>query len=349
MCRPCGEGFSPLDSLLGMEQIGHKMTPEMAAKIAYVGQFSSSFKDAAECFDYVAGQYISSSLIRQVTEETGKKVDEEQRESAKQAYAKPEEAVPAVLPKDRKSGTLYVMTDGSQVNTRKEDKEGSTWKEMKLGLVYNNAQIRTRKSGQAILTDKEYVTHFGGVNEFKPQLFDTAVKAGYGTYEQTAFIGDGAIWIWNLADEMFPDAVQVLDYYHMSENVHDYAKYLYPSDEAEMKQWASIVITNIESGKIDEALQMIPSTSQKKLPSGVPNLPVYLENNRNRMNYDELEKHGFKVGSGAIESGNKKVIQQRMKQSGMRWNMETGQSIATLRAKSASGRWKDVERLLNVS
>jgi len=178
VCRLCGEGFSPLDSLLGMEQIGHKMTPEMAAKIAYVGQFSSSFKDAAECFDYVAGQYISSSLIRQVTEETGKKVDEEQRESAKQAYAKPEEAVPAVLPQDRKSGTLYVMTDGSQVNTRKEDKEGSTWKEMKLGLVYNDAHIRTRKSGQAILTDKEYVTHFGGVHEFKPLLFDTAVNAG---------------------------------------------------------------------------------------------------------------------------------------------------------------------------
>jgi len=148
---------------------------------------------------------------------------------------------------------------------------------------------------------------------------------------------------------MFPDAVQVLDYYHMSENVHDYAKYLYPSDEAEMKQWASNVITNIESGKIDEALKMIPPTSKKKLPSGVPNLPVYLENNRNRMNYNELEKQGFKVGSGAVESGNKKVIQQRMKQSGMRWGVETGQSIAALRAKSASGRWKDVERLLNVS
>lgn len=294
MCRPCGDGFSPLDSLLGIEQIGNKVTPDMAAKIAYVGQFSSSIKDAAECFEYVAGQYISSS-IRQVTEETGKKVDEVQRESAKQAYVKPEESVPAVLPKDRKSGTLYVMmTDGSQVNTRKEDKEGSTWKEIKLGLVYNNAQIRTRKSGQAILTEKEYVTHFGGVNEFKPQLFNTAIKAGYGTYEKTAFIGDGAIWIWNMADEVFPDAVQVLDYYHMSDNVHDYAKYLYPSDESKMKQWASIVITNIEWGKIDEALQMIPSTSLKKLPSGVPNLPVYLNNNRNRMNTMNLKNKDLK-------------------------------------------------------
>lgn len=62
-----------------------------------------------------------------------------------------------------------------------------------------------------------------------------------------------------------------------------------------------------------------------------------------------LEERGFKVGSGAVESGNKKVIQQRMKQSGMRWNMEPGQSIAALRAKSASGRWKDVERVLSVS
>jgi hypothetical protein len=110
---------------------------------------------------------------------------------------------------------------------------------------------------------------------------------------------------------MFPDATQVLDDYHMSENVHEYAKYHHPSDESKMKKWADTIIANIESGNVDEALIMIPSHEQK-LPVGVPNLHIYLDNNRHRMNYKELQQKGFKVGSGAVESDNKKVIQQRM-------------------------------------
>lgn len=143
VCRPCGKGFSPVDALLGMEQTQHKMTPEMATKIAYVGQFAPSFESAAHCFSYLMSIQISPFLIRQVTEETGKKVDEQQRRAAEQAYEKPEEAVPALLPKDHKPGTLYVMTDGSQMNTREKGKDGSPWKEMKLELVYSDDHVLT--------------------------------------------------------------------------------------------------------------------------------------------------------------------------------------------------------------
>lgn len=318
-------------------------------KIAYAGQFSPSFEAASECFDYMLGMQISPFLIRQITEETGKKTDEKQRETAKATFEKPEESAPALLPKDRKSGTLYVMTDGSQVNTRQTGKDGSTWKEMKLGEVYSDDHVVTRKDGQSILTEKEYVAHFGGVEAFKPLLFEAAARAGYGTYEKMVMIGDGARWIWNMCDELFPDAIQVLDYYHMCENVYSYAKYLYPSNDSEMKKWAAIVISKIETGKVDEVLKTLPPIHEHKLPVGVPNLHTYLKNNRERMNYKEFERQGYKIGSGAIESGNKKVIQQRMKQSGMRWGIETGQTIASLRAKNASGRWSDVEELLCAS
>jgi hypothetical protein len=164
-----------------------------------------------------------------------------------------------------------------------------------------------------------------------------------------AVIGDGAHWIWKMYEDLFPDAVQILDYYHMCENVYNYAKYLYPSDDQEMTVWAESVIAHIEEGEIDEALASIPVIGEAKLPVGVPNLLVYLTNNRTRMNYKALQQMGLKVGSGAIESGNKKVIQQRMKQSGMRWGVQTGQTIASLRAINASGRWRDVERILDAA
>lgn len=334
---------------MGMDLVGHKVTPEMAAKIAFAGQNAPSFETAEQSFEYLSGLRISRSLIRQITEETGQKVYEQKVEKAEKAIARPEESVPSLLPHERRAGTLYVLADGSQVNTRHKDQEGSSWKEMKLALVYSDKNVIMRKSGQSVLVDKEYVVYWGDVNGFKKLVFDTAVTKGYGTYERVVVIGDGAHWIWKMYEELFPDAVQVLDYYHMCENVYSYAKYLYPSDEQKMKGWAESVITHIEEGELDKALVSIPVSDELKLPPGVPNLVVYLTNNRNRMNYKTFQQMGLKVGSGAIESGNKKVIQQRMKQSGMRWNVKTGQTIASLRAENASGRWRNVERLLNVA
>lgn len=348
-CRSCGKGFSPVDTMLGLDEIGHKITPEMAAKIAYAGQMAPSFEAAEQSLNYLMGLQVSAYLIRQITEETGEKVHEQQMEAAEQAVARPEEAAPAALPHEQKPGTLYVMADGSQVNTREQGRDGSSWKEMKLGLVYSDDHVLTRKRGQSVLVDKEYVAYFGGVEGFKKLLFDAAARAGYGTYQQAVVIGDGAHWIWNMCEELFPDAIQVLDYYHMCENVYNYAKYLYPSDDSRIKGWAESMIAKIEKGDLDGALASIPLAHEAKLPAGVPNLHTYLSNNRNRMNYKALQQRGIKIGSGAVESGNKKVIQQRMKQSGMRWNVKTGQSVASLRAKSASGRWADVERILRAA
>jgi hypothetical protein len=337
-----------MDAMLGMD-IGHKVTPEMAVKIAFAGQMAPSFEAAEQGFEYLAGLQIGRSLIRQITEETGEKIFKQQMHKAEKTIGRPEEAVPSLLPHERRAGTLYILVDGSQVNTRIKDQEGSSWKEMKLGLIYSDKNIITRKGGQSVLVDKEYVAYWGDVNGFKKLLFKAAISKGYGTYKRVVVIGDGAHWIWNMYEELFPDAVQVLDYYHMCENAYSYAKYLYPSDEQKMKVWAESIIAHIEDGEIDKALGSIPVNDETKLPIGVPNLFVYLTNNRNRMHYKTFQRMGLKVGSGAIESGNKKVIQQRMKQSGMRWNVQTGQTIASLRAKNASGRWCDVERILNVA
>ena len=63
----------------------------------------------------------------------------------------------------------------------------------------------------------------GNVNEFKKFLFSAAAKAGYGKIKEVVLVGDGAQWIWNLCEELFTDAVQILDYYHLTENVNNYA------------------------------------------------------------------------------------------------------------------------------
>ena len=235
-----------------------------------------------------------------------------------------------------------MFTDGSQVNTILKDEKGSTWREMKLGLVFYDGDSIHRKDGKMIITKKEYVTFFGGVEEFKKLLYDAAARAGYGKIRQVVFIGDGSHWIWNMCEELFPDAVQILDYYHLSENVHSFAKYLYPDNEVKMKGWANGILDKIDKGLVDEILASLPELKDVKLPVQVPNLKIYIENNRGRIDYRRYKLRGYYIGSGAIESGNKLVIQQCMKQSGMRWSPSGGQYIAALRAKYASNQWDKV-------
>ena len=327
------------------EEIGlygdHKVTYAMADLLTYAGQLAVSFEKASEIIKKFTGVAVSESLIRSITEESGQKVYEDDMKRAKESYAKPELAFEEWLDKDKKEGVLYILMDGSHVNTTR-DKNGSSWREMKLGLVFWDHNSIKRKDEKSIIVEKEYVAYFGGVEEFKKLLFDAAIRAGYGTIRKVVVIGDGAHWIWNMCEELFPDAVQILDYYHMVENVSHFAKYLHPSNEVKAKGWEKEVIKQLESGDIDKVLNDLPDLKDEKLPINVPNLKVYLENNRNRIAYQDYELKGYSKGSGAIESGNKSVIQQRMKQAGMRWSVSGGQSIASLRAKYSSNRWDKV-------
>jgi hypothetical protein len=179
-------------------------------------------------------------------------------------------------------------------------------------------------------------------------VFAAACKAGYGKIKEVVVIGDGAQWIWNMCEELFPDAVQILDYYHLSENTHDYARFLYPEDEIGRRKWVKQVLDAVIGGKVEEAIKLIETRKVEKLPYGVVNLYAYIKNNRNRINYKSFKDRGYYIGSGAIESGNKMVIQQRMKQSGMRWSINGGQYIAALRTKHESGLWEDVIDVINM-
>lgn len=347
-CRRCHKGYGVIDKIIGIYG-KHRMTKGMTEMTTYMAQLIPSFVRASKAIKKLLGINISGKQIQIVSEEVGSKVFEKDKEIAQKAYEKPEETAPQEIAKNQKEGRLYIMTDGSQVNTRVEDKNGSTWKEMKLGLVFRDADVIKRNDENHIITKKEYVSYFGSVNEFKKFLFAAAARAGYGIMKEVVVIGDGAQWIWNMCEELFPDAVQILDFYHFSENTHEYAKYIYPENEVKRKAWVKEVLNAVETGEIDKAIRLVDESKVKKLPNTVVNLQTYINNNKHRINYKHLKQKSYYIGSGAIESANKKVIQQRMKQSGMRWGVIGGQDIAILRTKYESDCWQEVIDLIDAA
>jgi hypothetical protein len=97
--------------------------------------------------------------------------------------------------------------------------------------------------------------------------------------------------------------------------------------EKKYTPWAESLLSLLKNGRADEALENLKEYEGKKIKDGVVNPHTYLTNNRNKVDYPAYKNQSLYIDSGPIESGNKVVVQRRCKQSGMRWNVPTLQSM----------------------
>lgn len=318
------------------------MTVEMMLRLAYWAQNQCSYQMAERTVDEVDGIYVNDDTIRLVANHIGEIVFAEDCRRAEESYSIMNRCKTPY--KRNKKGILYIETDGAVLNTRHKDSNNSTWRENKLGVVFSSDNIHTwtDKHGnrQHRIKKREYTSYIGSVSEFKKHLLACAVRNGYGLYEKTVILSDGATWIRNMSEELFPDAQHILDYFHLCENVHTFAKHIFNMDETRYKSWAKDICEALKKSDSMQVLNELKKyDSEKSALSSPVALYGYIKNNIDHIDYASYEQQGLFIGSGAIESGNKVVLQRRLKQAGMRWNTKTAQSILTLVSKQTSGLW----------
>jgi hypothetical protein len=141
-----------------------------------------------------------------------------------------------------------------------------------------------------------------------------------------------------MKEDLFPDAQQILDYYHLCENINNFAKTHFKMDEQKYRPWANDVCKLLKEGKSAHALNLLRNISTS---SECERIQGYIRNNLNNIDYPEYIKKGYFIGSGYIESGNKVILQKRLKQAGMRWNSTTAQYVLTLKSKYESNLWNN--------
>jgi len=336
----------PLDYYLGIAGLPFKITPMAMLHIAYWAQNQLSFQRAEEALHDIRGLDLNDDTIRAVTNFVGSVVFANECQKAEEAIRKLESGELRFL--NDTDGVLYIQMDGAAINTRLQNESGSTWRENKLGEVFSTKDMHywTDKKGKRkhSLMSKQYVSYLGGVSEFKKHLFYCALCKGYGRFKKTVVLSDGAPWIRNAVEELFPDAQHILDYYHLCENVNTYAKHIFKMNEEKYKPWAKEMCDKLKNGNWEQVIKEINSLKNNETDNCPVNLLNYITTNIGHINYSEYEREGYFIGSGAIESGNKVVLQDRLKRAGMRWNIETAQTLLSLRAKTESQLWtSDVE------
>ena len=280
-------------------------------EIAFWGQNQPSFQKAAEIIYRVHNIKISYFTVMNITKFVGKLVFNYNYNHALEVWNnRANIEMNTIL----KKGTLYIQADGASVNTRIEDKDGSTWWENKLGIFFSDSDMYKRKNKSNIINHKEYVSYIGNVETFRMLVFAKAVELKYWEYENIVFISDGATWLRNMINELFPEATQILDKYHLIENIYDYGKFVFNNDMKKVEKFKDKIIGYCYSGEHNKIEKEFKKYKHIEIPSTICNLSTYLENNKDKVNYTTYEHNGWFVGSGAIESSNKTVVQLRLKQ-----------------------------------
>ena len=247
---------------------------------------------------------------------------------------------------------LYIEIDGTQVPVVRAEAEGragridgqpARTREAKLGCVFT--QTKPDEQGRPV-RDEASTTYTGAIEtaeQFGRRIYTEAWERGWSRAAKKVLLGDGANWIWNIGDQHFPGAIQIVDIWHAREHVWDLAAHLFPAEEKQRKRWARNRIKQLDAGRIEGLVEQLRAhpARQPKIREILRTEAEYFESNKKRMWYPRFRKLGFFIGSGVIEAGCKTVIGSRLKQSGMFWTVRGANAIIALRGNRLSRKFED--------
>lgn len=319
----------PFDEETGI--LGQSCSPGLRRLMGYAAS-KSSYGEASDDLWMFAGVRLSATEIQREVMDTGPEVHHHQDSLRKKV--EPQDDVPL----------MYIEVDGTGTPMRKEVLRGRKGKqadgsartrEVKMGCVFT--QTRLDEKGNPIRDPKSstYVANYKEATDFGGDILAEARYRGLGSARKKVFIGDGALWIWELARVNFPDAVQILDYYHASEHLHALATTCGVSPEglSTWKEW-------LWEGNIENIIQA--ASEAKSSPGDKESTETeiaYFEKNMKRMRYAAFRKQGFFIGSGVVEGGCKFVVGKRLKQSGMFWSLPGAENILDYRCTVLNNRY----------
>jgi len=339
-CGPCEKGFYPRDRALGLE--GSSLSPAVLRMVGQVGAMVS-FEEGHELLHDLAGVDVSARQIERYAEALGREIADDERQ--------------VIEPELPSAPTMYLGIDGTGVPVRKQEladrpgkqPDGSAkTREVKLVTVWT---AETRDPDGQPMRDLGSVTYSAAIEsaathdtdsdpaEFVARVVREARRRGFDQANRRVVLGDGALWIWNLADEHFPGAIQIVDLYHAKGHLWDVAKAIYGAGSDLAEQWAKQRRDELDNGRIDEILAAL--ALHAKTNDEARKCFDYVTRNRHRMRYPEFRAQGLCVGSGVVEAGCKTAIGVRCKRAGMHWTVAGADAIIALRCSKLSGRFED--------
>jgi hypothetical protein len=328
---------------LGLE--ASSLSPGVLRMVGRVGAMVS-FEEGHGLLRDLAGVDVPTKHVERAAEALGREIAEDERR-----VVEPPLVAEALAP------TLYLGMDGTGLPMRTSELAGrpgkqpdgtSKTREVKLCTVWS---AERRDEEGTPVRDEGSISYSAAIesaaqrdtdqvpSEFAARVEREAKRRGFERVARRAVLGDGAKWIWNLASEHFPDAIQIVDRFHAKQHLSDVAKAIYGAKSDLAPAWAKKRHDHLDDGKIDDILAALSPHADRC--EEARQCVGYFETNRQRMRYPEFHAAGLCTSTGVVEAGCKVAIGTRLKRTGMHWTVAGADAIIALRCCWLSGRLED--------
>jgi Uncharacterised protein family (UPF0236) len=332
------QGHHPADAALGLEGA---YTPALARLICLEGADEPSYEKASLHLQETGGIAVSSRQIQRTVLRVGEMaVAWQKRESP---------------PGPCDARVLYVEVDGTGVPMRREELHGRRGKQTDgtaktrqayLGCLFTQHTVDEKGRPIRDYASTTYVSSFASANDFGVWLRREALRRGLASAAQSVLLVDGASGLEKLGKDYFAESVQIVDFYHAMEHLHEVLELLWEKDHPEFKKrrrrWTKLLLSDGVERFLAQARQAAPEAAKA---GAMEKALGYFERNIARMQYGTFRQKGYFIGSGVVEAGCKSVVGARCKQSGMFWSTEGAEKILAFRCIHHSQRissfWKD--------
>jgi hypothetical protein len=338
-CAQCESGFCPRDRALRMEMFS--LTPGVLRMTGSAAGLVS-FEESSALLHELAGVQVSIKQVERAAEALGGEIAADEQRCV--------ENMGEVAP------TMYLGMDGTGVPMRAAEVAGRAGKQPDGSAKTREAKVITMWTAESRdaegkpVRDPGSVTYSAAIESaatpdaspdrsaFAERVLREATRRGFPEAARSVVLGDGSIWIWNTAQELFPQAIQILDRYHAKEALHRTAQAIF-ADTSAGKQWAEQRCTDLDEGRLRDIVHELRSHSDSCTEA--TKCALYIVRNRARMRYPTFRAQGLCTSTGVLEAGCKVVIGTRLKRAGMRWTVQGANAIIALRCSKLSGRFED--------
>ena len=347
-CAACNQGGCPRDQALGLD--GGSLSPAVTRMVGTAAALVS-FAESSALLGDLAGLAVEAKQVERTAEALGQAIALDERQ----------QVVPA--PAAELAPTLYLGLDGTGVPMRPTEVAGrpgkqadgsSKTREVKLCTVWS---AEGRDEDGVPVRDAGSVSYSAAIESaatrdtdqtcsaFAQRVEREASRRGFDRAPRRAVLGDGAPWIWNIAGEYFPAAIQIVDRFHAKEHLSAVAKLLYgaPSDLGDA--WATARHAELDAGQLARIVATLAAEYRRRRDPAkrdeIRKCIGYLWANRHRMRYPTFRAQGLCTSTAVVEAGCKVAIGTRLKRAGMHWTVRGANAIIALRCCKLSGRFED--------
>ena len=339
-CAHCDTGACPRDQTLGVADT--MLSPGVTRMVGVVGALVS-FVEGHDLLHELAGVDVPATQVERTAEALGRAIAADEHD--------------VVAPDPPAAPTMYLGVDGTGIPIRHAELAGRAGKqpdgsaktrEVKLVTVWtaegHDADgIAVRDAGSvsysAAIESAASPNAVAALSAFAQRVDREAQRRGFDQALRRVVLGDGAAWIWNLADDLCPGAIQIVDLFHAKQHLSDVATAVYGAGTDVGRQSARLRHDELDTGHLRalcEALRAhAPTHDEARQCLG------YVTHHRARMRYPAFRAQGLCVSSGVVEAGSKVAIVTRLRRTGMHWTVAGADAIIALRCCRLSGRFED--------